>query len=203
MKILVAYSSAHGSTAEVAGFMGRILTAYLADVTVADVETVDSVDEYDAFVLGSPVHAAMWLQGMLVFIDRFKDQLAEKPVYFYLTCIRVLEEGSEDHIKNNYVHPEILKKMGVDAEDVAVFAGKLRMDAVSWDERWLLALRYDGNAIPGSFNHDYRDWKAIAGWVSEIADDLRLSPISETGKPVSNTDNQSDEQTEASDVVEF
>src|SRR3954464_821714 len=97
MKILVAYASAHGSTKDVAEFIGRVLATYNAEVTVANVVDVQSVEGYDAYVLGSAIHASLWLQEMCTFTDRFEDSLARKPMFFWVSCIRALEEDGRAH----------------------------------------------------------------------------------------------------------
>ena len=53
MKILIAHASAHGSTREVGEFIGRMLRAYDAEVTVANVKDVQDVTGYDAFIPGA------------------------------------------------------------------------------------------------------------------------------------------------------
>lgn len=173
MKILVAYATAHGSTAEVANVIGQALQEREFDVTVANVIHVDNIDAYDVFVLGSAVHGGMWLTDMSQFLEHFATVLMARPVFFFLTCIRVLEEGGYDHAVSHYVHPEVVEKFGM--RELTAFAGKLDLSQVDWDERWTLAARYDGASAPGSYNRDYRDWDAIRTWASRVADKLLTS----------------------------
>ena len=90
MNVLVAYASQHGSTGEVAQFIGDVLKEHDINVTVMPVEQVQSVADYDAFVLGSPIYGGMWLTGLSQFIEKFKVELAAKPVHLWIMCIRVL-----------------------------------------------------------------------------------------------------------------
>jgi menaquinone-dependent protoporphyrinogen oxidase len=174
MKILVAYASAHGSTKEVAEFVGRIFSAYNAEVTVANVSEVSSVEGYDAFVLGSAIHGGLWLQEMCSFTDRFGSKIARKPSYFWINCIRALEADGYDHALKYYVDHKTLRTFNV--RDVAVFTGKLNTDAITRQEQWYLASNYDGKMMAGSINHDFRDWQAIAAWTIGIATELKLTP---------------------------
>lgn len=150
--------------------MGEVLQESGFAVTVADVETLESVDGYDAYVLGSAIHAGMWLTAMSRFLDQFESQLALKPVYFWITCIRVLEPDGYQHALENYIHQETLDKIGV--RESAVFAGKLRLDAIDLRDRWTLALRYDGAQTPGTLNDDFRDWDAIRAWTIHVRGEL-------------------------------
>jgi len=54
-KVLVAYASLCGSTAEVAEEAAHILEAHGADVRVCDVDDVTNLDDYGAVVLGTAI----------------------------------------------------------------------------------------------------------------------------------------------------
>ena len=174
MKILAAYASAHGTTGEVATFISKTLEVYGAEVTHAAVETVESVKEYDAFILGTAIHEGIWLRSMMLFIDKFGTELAEKPVYFFITCIRVAEADGYEHVMKNYMDTHTLEKLK--ARNVTAFGGAIQLKEINWDERWTLGLRYDGTNLQQRLNADYRDWYAIGTWVNNIAKELTLKP---------------------------
>lgn len=175
MKILVAYASAHGSTQEVAHFIGRMLSAYNAEVTVTNSKDVQSVTGYDVYVLGSAIHGGMWLQEMCAFTDRFAPELGAKPSFFWINCIRALEAEGREHALKYYVDHKTLQSLNV--RDIAVFTGKLNTAAITHEEQWYLATNYDGKMAAGGIKHDFRDWHAIAGWANAIAKDLSLKPV--------------------------
>lgn len=177
MKILVTYATTHGSTAEVAEFMARTLRTYNVEVEVKNVKEVESLTEYDAYILGSAIHGGLWLREMSVFTRRNREQLGSHPAYFWVTCIRALEEDGRDYAQKYYFDPEILKALQVRL--TGVFTGKLRTDAISHDELWYLASHYDGRQIPGIIKDDFRDWADIAAWTAKVAKDLRLEPVFE------------------------
>jgi menaquinone-dependent protoporphyrinogen oxidase len=177
MKILVAYASVHGSTGEVAGFMGRMLRAYSVEVDVKNIKDVENIADYDACVLGSAIHGGLWLREMSVFTRRSSDRLAQKPCYFWVTCIRALEEDGLEYALTNYFDHQILEV--IHARNIAVFTGKLRTDAITRQELWYLASHYDGTQVPGIIKDDFRDWEAIAAWTNGIAKDLHLKPVFE------------------------
>jgi menaquinone-dependent protoporphyrinogen oxidase len=170
MKLLVAYATTHGSTAEVAEFIGQVFREHHVETTVAPANQVQSVKGYDAFVVGSPVYGGMWLSDISQFLVRFEKELAQKPFYYWMTCIRVLEPDGRDHALTEYIHRPTLDKLG--ARDVGVFAGKLNLEDIDWKERWTLAARYDGAALPGMRSDDFRDWKAIRQWATQVRNQL-------------------------------
>jgi len=175
MKVLVGYATVHGSTTNVAQRIGDVLTQQGYDVTVADVKTLTHVDGYDAFVLGTAIHAGTWLPELKSFMKAFETQMIGKPVYLWITCIRVLEEYGMSHVMEFYMEPELLHQL--DVRDKTAFAGKLELDAVDWNERWSLAARYDGHAWPTNFDGDFRDWDKITDWAAATAKDLELVKV--------------------------
>lgn len=168
MDILVAYASSHGSTAEVAEFIGRKLQEHNHKVTVADVNSVRIIGRYDLVILGTAIHTGTWLPEMADFVTRFQDNLADKPVYLWVSCIRVLEPHGFEHVLEYYMADDLMEKLNL--QDVTVFAGKLDLQNVDWNERWTLSARYDGSTWPGSFDGDFRDWDKIRVWCDKIAE---------------------------------
>ena len=171
MNILIAYATAHGSTAGVAHEIGRMLVERDLNVTVANVKDVRAVRDYDILVLGSAIHMGTWLPEMTAFFRAFSDDLAAKPIYLWVSCIRVLEQYGEEHVLEYYLNYEILNRLRV--RNIAVFPGKLNLDTTDWDERWTLAARYDGAVWPNTFDGDYRNWEKIRDWGSRIASELQ------------------------------
>lgn len=176
MKVLVAYATAHGSTAEVAERISSILQKRGISATSANVQNVANVDGYDAFILGTAVHAGTWLPDMTAFVKRTAANMDQKPVYVWVNCIRVIEQFGYDHVVEYYMVPEALA--GLNVRDKTAFAGKLRLDEVDWNERWTLAARYDGTTWPSNFDGDFRDWDKIAAWADKVASEL----LGETAK---------------------
>lgn len=170
MKVLIAYATAHGSTAEVAQRMGEILQENDLTVDVENVVNIKSVAGYDAYIIGTAIHSGNWLNEAHKFIIDFADELAEKPTYCWVTCIRVLESHGYDWVLNNYMPPWLLKTLNV--QELTAFAGKLDLDEVSMDEEWALALKYDGQRSARDHDGDFRDWNLIRDWTENVAQKL-------------------------------
>ncbi len=168
MNVLVAYASVHGSTAEVGEFIGKTLTERGLKVTTASVDAVRIISPYDVVILGTAIQMGTWLPEMTDFITRFQDMLATKTVYLWVSCIRVLEPHGYQHVMEYYMANDLLERLKV--QDTAVFAGKLDLQQVDWNERWTLAARYDGATWPSSFDGDFRDWDTIRAWCDKIAE---------------------------------
>lgn len=173
MKVLVGYATVHGSTADIAQAIGEELTAQGLQVTVENVTRVQRLNGYDAFVLGTPIHASNWLLEMKEFVKKNIKQMLGKPVYFWVACIRVIERFGLEHVMEFYMAPEILDKL--DVRDKTAFAGKLDLQNTDWNERWTLAARYDGESWPINFDGDFRDWEAIRAWAHKVARELQVA----------------------------
>lgn len=77
-RVLVAFARKMGSTKEIAEAIGARLTERGCQTVVRSAETVDSVDGYDAVVLGSAVYAAGWRPDAVRFVRRHRHQLADE-----------------------------------------------------------------------------------------------------------------------------
>ncbi|MBL8154334.1 MAG: hypothetical protein JNM70_09135 [Anaerolineae bacterium] len=169
--VLVAYATVHGSTTDMAKKIGEVLEAHGMDVTVEAVQNITGLAGYDALVAGTAIHSGTWLPEMKTFLEHAQSALADKPVYFWVSCIRVLERFGLEHVMDNYMEPQVLATLNV--RDKAALAGKLDLQSVDWNERWTLAARYDGETWPSSFDGDFRDWEKVKAWAEKVAQDLK------------------------------
>lgn len=179
MRILTVYASAHGSTAEIARFMGDIWQQRGFGTAVTAAGSVRSVEGYDAYVLGSAIHNGLWLPEMATFVRRSRTVLSDKPVHLWLACLRAIEPGGYAYVTNNYL-PNLLSRT-LSFRRIGIFAGKIEMATINQDEAWTLTFRYDGSRDPSALVGDHRDWNAIRAWAEQIADDL--VPGSVPGSP--------------------
>src|SRR5829696_7658902 len=82
-RVLVAYSSKMGSTAEIAEAIGDELRKSGAEVDVSDARTAFPPLEYDAVVLGSGVYAGRWLKPARRYLKQNRRQLAGRPTWLF------------------------------------------------------------------------------------------------------------------------
>jgi menaquinone-dependent protoporphyrinogen oxidase len=83
MRVLIAYGSKRGGTA---GLAYMLRTALQERGLVADVkscEHVDTVDEYDAVVVGGAVYAGRWHRDAKRLLRRVESQLQQRPVWLF------------------------------------------------------------------------------------------------------------------------
>ncbi len=161
MTVLVSAASKHGSTAEIATAVARVLQERGLAVDVRPVENVTLVDGYEAVVLGSAVYAGHWMESARRLAEVQAGALASRPVWLFSSG----PVGDPPKPEENPVDVSaLLEQTG--ARDHRVFAGKIDKHGLGLAEKAIvLALRAPAG--------DFRDWAAIEEWAGTIADTLQ------------------------------
>lgn len=166
-RILVAYASKFGSTGGVAAAIAESLFAKGNSVDLKRMEHVDSLQEYDGFVLGGAIHYDHWMDEAQGFVEANHTTLAEHPVACFFTCLTL----SREHDKGQKTAAGYADKVSalfphVESEQVGRFAGALDYGNMSLipsiAKRGMLG-------VLGVHEGDYRDWDAIQRWADKSA----------------------------------
>ena len=159
----------YGATGEIARAIGEVLRGHGLDPTVVPPEQVDTVDGYDAVVLGSAVYAGHWLKPARELVARCGDALAARPVWLFSSGpVGDPPKPEEDPVDV----AEVLA--ATRAREHRVFAGKLVRKQLAFPERAIVsALR-----VPEG---DFRDWAEIKRWAAGIAAALQPGSSTEAG----------------------
>jgi menaquinone-dependent protoporphyrinogen oxidase len=173
-RVLVTAASKYGATAGIAQAIAETLTEYGFTVTLLAPEAVDSIEGYDAVVLGSAVYTGHWLDPAKDLAARSRDALAARPVWLFSSG----PVGDPSR--------KLVQQMGVDPVDVCdiltatkarghrMFAGKLDRKNLGFAQRAaLLAFR--------GLEGDFRDWAAVQAWADGIARELAHRSASRRG----------------------
>ncbi len=157
-RILVAYASKKGSTAEIAQAMGKeIRTAgHLVDVT--EMKSVSSLAGYNAVVIGGPFYLGR-VTGMGKFVGKYRDALIKVP--FAAFAVGVAPLGKDPADKENAMK-KLQQTLGpLTPVAMTIFAGKVDPAKLSWLQKWMTE---KAKSPVG----DFRDWTAIAAWAREL-----------------------------------
>lgn len=155
-RVLIAYSSKHGSTAEVAAAIGRRLeqTGFAVDVECA--QQVRSIAQYQAVIVGSPLYAGHWPRETMGFLRKHRDELARMPVAAFALGPRG-RPGDADWEKAERQLSAVLRKHPW-------------LRPVS---RTIVGGVIDPRKLRFPFSHmepcDWRDWAAIEAWAESLA----------------------------------
>jgi menaquinone-dependent protoporphyrinogen oxidase len=163
-RILVAYATKKGSTAEIAEAIGKELQSAGHETTVKEMTEVVALEKYDAIVLGAPVYMGKMI-GIGKFVTRFRGKLAAKPVAVFAAGTAPISKNAKQ-IENETKLParSIAPQEPV---STALFAGKVDPEKFNFIMRKMVA------ADP-SIVGDFRDWEAIAAWARELPGKMGL-----------------------------
>ncbi len=164
-RVLVAYGSPLGSTAEIAAFLGALLAEQGASVDVQLINPVGELTQYDRVVVGSAIRYDRWLPEATAFVESNREALSRVPVAMFFTCL-ALANGSAKGERKAAGYANELRKLLPESADVQVrgFAGVLDPSRGPLWVRVLLHLLSRVSAVaPG----DYRDWDAIRAWAHD------------------------------------
>ncbi len=154
------YGTRAGSTAEVAGFVGRKLADAGWSVDVERVGAVRDLRGYHAAVIGSAVRKGSVLPEVRAFVQSHKAELQKIPVACFVVCMTLCEDTPEHRAKASaFLDP---LRSEVKPAEVGLFAGK--MDYSKLDTLSKLMAKLVG--IPAG---DFRDWTAIETWARRVA----------------------------------
>jgi menaquinone-dependent protoporphyrinogen oxidase len=159
MKVLVTAASKHGSTADIASAITRVLHLRGVEADEQDPESVHDLTPYDVVVLGSGVYAGRWLPAARSLIDRCDRQFPGRRVYLFSSGPLGTPPVPADE-------PDMSRSVArTGAVEHRVFAGRLdKRDLGRLERTMVRAVR----APEG----DYRDWEAVTEWATEIADSV-------------------------------
>ncbi|MEZ4864472.1 MAG: pentapeptide repeat-containing protein [Caldilineaceae bacterium] len=173
-RILIAYASGAGSTAEVAAAMGEVIKATEIPVDVLPAREVTDLQMYSAVVLGSSVRLGRWLPDAINFLEDFQADLTTRPVAYFTTCLTLAEDTADNRRKVlAYMEPIRQLAPAVKPMGIGLFAGSL-------DPTYRLILVDSDHGPYG----DYRNWPAIRAWAAEIAPLLAAGEVQGDSEPL-------------------
>lgn len=168
MTVLVAYASKRGSTAEIAETIAATLRREGLGVCLERCEDVQSLDPYDAVVLGSAVYMKRWRGDARHFLKKHRKSLRQKP--FWVFSSGPVGDPANDN-PDWTEPPKIAAKVEeLGGRDHVVFDGRLPSEPRNFMEKAMV------ERTPREYR-DRRDWHQIRNWTQQIASELTVSPV--------------------------
>ncbi|HWR13036.1 MAG TPA: flavodoxin domain-containing protein [Rectinemataceae bacterium] len=158
MKYLICYYSKTGTTAEIAGRIGKILGEGGAEVEMKTIDSVTDLSGYDRLILGCPIN------GMNL-VPEFKAFLAAKvagsgiPVDIFIVSY-LFEKGRNFFRKMIAKNTESVRA-SLNPRSMEIFAGRLP-DKLPGFARLIFG-------TPPDLPLDMRDWGKIEAWTRTLS----------------------------------
>ena len=169
VKVLVSAASMHGSTSDIAQVIAEVLSARGLTVTVLEPEKVQSIDEYNAVIIGSAVYMSHWLDPAKDLVNRCLDQLGTRPVWLFSSgpVGNPVSKQALAMAKDPVEVPGL--RVATHARDHRRFAGRLDHKVLSHAQQSPLLIFH-------GLEGDFRDWAEIRQWANDIAEQLARAP---------------------------
>lgn len=165
-RVLVAYATKHGATAEIAEKIGQVLRQAGLRTDVLPADRVGDLTPYAAVVLGSGVYIGRWRREAAKFLEANEHALANREVWLFSSG--PTGEGDPVALAQGWQFPNNLEPIAdrIQPRDIAVFHGALNADKLNFIEKWMI------KKVEAPLG-DFRDWEAIASWAMGIVDVLK------------------------------
>jgi menaquinone-dependent protoporphyrinogen oxidase len=165
-KVLVAYASKYGATAEIAEKIGEILRQAGMQVDVLPVTSAIDVKTYKAVILGSGAYIGRWRKEAVKFLKANEEPLSKQPVWIFTSG--PTGKGDPLELTSGWKFPAKIKSIieRIKPQDVSIFHGAIDTKKLTFFEKFLIK---NVKAEVG----DFRDWDAITAWGNSIAEELK------------------------------
>lgn len=165
-KVLVAYGSRYGGTAEIAEEIGKVLKQEDLEVDVFSADHPGNPAKYNAFVIGSGVYAGMWRKEAVNFVNNNEKVLADKPVWIFSSG--PTGEGDIKELMSGWEYPAKIRAAveNIKPHDITAFHGVVYPDKLTFFHKLVLKMV---KAPSG----DFRNWDTITDWAKSIAGELK------------------------------
>ena len=165
-RVLVAYATRFGSTHEVASAIVRELNAAGLQAQSAEADNALSPDDFDAFVIGSPMYGGTWMSDAAMFTAIMAERIGGGPVALFSIGTLGVNNPDAGHAEHN----AFVERIGSVAPGLNVIG---HTDFTGYFERANLPwyLRILDCFVPNP-QGDHRDWAAIKEWTRSLVPEL-------------------------------
>lgn len=172
--LLITYDTIHGSTAEVAEYIGNDLCDHGFRVDLRLVTNVESISDYDAIIVGSAIYQFTWLRGAKNFLRRNQATLAQLPTAYFIVGASMSVDTPENReaVKKAFVDPVLEQFADITPFSIGLFGGAVDFATNDYNLFEWVVLKILGLILGYTDGADWRNWDAIDTWSKELAAEL-------------------------------
>lgn len=169
--ILIVYASDEGQTAKIAQGLEARLERDGHRATVQPVEVDPSPEDYDAIVVGAPIHVGRFPKAMLDYVRRNLHALRTRPNAFLAVCLAAVGDDEKSRTTVDGYLTSFRAETGWNPDQSEAFAGALRYRRYGPLKRMLMRriARNGGLDEDASRDHEYTDWDAVDRFAGRLA----------------------------------
>lgn len=188
-KILVAYATMAGSTAEVAQVVGEEIAKAGLQVDVLELDEVKDLESYDGVVVGGPMIMG-WHRGATKFLKKHRSALQRKPLAIFVLAMSLTQTNEtnvdglsitmdeklpkppqnpsslsfrENYARlSHYIQPILKAARPVRPVSIGFFGGRLEYGRLKW---WAVLFAMLIIQAPAG---EKRNWPAIRAWAGSL-----------------------------------
>jgi len=172
--VLVAYDTVHGSTAEVAAYIGESLCNRGFKAAVRLAENVGDIRAYDAVIIGTAIYKFTWLEGAKNFLRRNRTALGEKKTACFMLGAAMSTDTPETRaaVKKTFMDPVLSEFPEVTPLTLGLFGGEVDFSENSYNLFEWIVLKILGLLLGYTDSADWRNWETIDAFIDEFAEKL-------------------------------
>jgi menaquinone-dependent protoporphyrinogen oxidase len=174
MRAVVVYASKYGFTKGIADFIADTIRQNGVEAVAQEADKLKTIEDHDAFVIGSAVFYGKWMKEAREFVTRNREVLASRPVWLFSSGPvgkETMDKQGHD-LREASAPKDIAEfKRIINPRDHRVFYGGLDISK----HLSLRILSRSSSVRAGLPDGDFRDWKEIEAWATNIAQDLRTT----------------------------
>ena len=176
-RILIAYDTIHGSTAEVAEYIGNELCNLGHQVDVQLASNVTDVNLYDAVIVGSAIYQFDWLEGAKEFLQQSQTVLSKLPTAYFVVGASMSEDTPEnrEEVIKIFVDPILEEFADITPLSIGLFGGVVDFNTNQYNLFEKIVLRILGKLLGYRDNADWRNWETISSWTKDISEQFVFS----------------------------
>ncbi|BBB48590.1 menaquinone-dependent protoporphyrinogen oxidase [Pelolinea submarina] len=175
-KILVIYATWAGATHEIADEIGKQISKKLtsADIDVLPIKDVNSIEDYQAVIIGTSIHASQPIRSVNRFIKKHRNELAALPTAVFVVCANMWEDTPKSRNETTqWINKTLDKYPEIKPVSLGLFAGAVITEGEEFSKLSIIFRKtiesMQHNLIKQYGKTDFRDWDAIRSWADEVA----------------------------------
>ena len=173
-KVLIVYSSWAGTTHEIANEVGKVFQEYSYNVDVIRADDPIISKNYNAYIIGTSIHAGQTVRSFRQFIKKNLDTLKNKPTAVFVVCANMMNDTEKNRqetltwLNNAIGKYDVLKPISIGLFGGAFITEGNDFNALNFLIRKMI-VSMKKKIIEDQEKTDFRDWESIRGWAVNLA----------------------------------